>query len=146
MVLEGGGANAMRVYGPNGTALAAAPSTARRASGGAFTVTEDGAPRSSNSAGSLRAISTIDALIALQGVEDPTERRKRAVAKGRNALDVLDALKLGLLDGGVDQSMLARLRVASEGLTETSGDAGLDVVLSEIDLRVAVELAKAGIR
>mgnify|MGYP006262766703 CR=1 FL=1 len=51
----------MRVYGPNGTALAAAPSTARRASGGAFTVTEDGAPRSSNSAGSLRAISTIDA-------------------------------------------------------------------------------------
>src|SRR6476469_9435427 len=111
MVLEGGGANAMRVYGPNGTALAAAPSTARRASGGAFTVTEDGAPRSSNSAGSLRAISTIDALIALQGVEDPTERRKRAVAKGRNALDVLDALKLGVLDGSVDQSMLSRLKV-----------------------------------
>jgi len=136
----------MRVYGPNGTALAAAPSTARRASGGAFTVTEDGAPRSSNSAGSLRAISTIDALIALQGVEDPTERRKRAVAKGRNALDVLDALKLGVLDGSVDQSMLSRLKVASEGLTDTSGDAGLDVVLGEIGLRVAVELAEAGVR
>ena len=136
----------MRVYGPNGTALAAAPSTARRASGGAFTVTEDGAPRSSNAAGSLRAISTIDALIALQGVEDPTERRKRAVAKGRNALDVLDALKLGVLDGSVDQSMLSRLKVASEGLTDTSGDAGLDVVLGEIGLRVAVELAKAGVR
>ncbi|MGE5162630.1 MAG: flagellar assembly protein FliX [Sphingobacteriales bacterium] len=30
---------------------------------------------------SLRAISTVDALIALQGVEDPTERKKRAVAK-----------------------------------------------------------------
>lgn len=136
----------MRVYGPNGTALAAAPSTARRASGGAFTVTEDDAPRSSNAAGSLRATSTIDALIALQGVEDPTERRKRAVAKGRNALDVLDALKLGVLDGSVDQSMLSRLKVASEGLTDTSGDAGLDVVLGEIDLRVAVELAKAGVR
>jgi len=59
---------------------------------------------------------------------------------------VLDTLKLGLLDGGVDQSIFARLRVASEGLTETSGDAGLDLVLSEIDLRVAVELAKAGVR
>ena len=103
-------------------------------------------PRNSTSAASLRAISTVDVLIALQGVEDPTERKKRAVAKGRNALDVLDALKLGLLDGGVDQSTLARLRVASEGLTETSGDARLDLVLSEIDLRVAVELAKAGIR
>ena len=75
-----------------------------------------------------------------------TERRKRAVAKGRNALDVLDALKLGVLDGSVDQSMLSRLKVASEGLTDTSGDVGLDVVLGEIDLRVAVELAKAGVR
>ena len=55
--------------------------------------------REFNGAASLRAISTLDALIALQGVEDPTERKKRAVAKGRNALDVLDALKLGLLDG-----------------------------------------------
>ena len=96
--------------------------------------------------GGLRAISTVDALIALQGMQDPTETQKRAVAKGRSALDVLDSLKLGLLDGSVDQSTLARLKVASEGLTETSGDVGLDVVLSEIDLRVAVELAKAGIR
>ena len=84
--------------------------------------------------------------MALQGVEDPAERKKRAVAKGRNALDVLDALKLGLLDGSVDGSTLARLKVAAEGLTEGSGDSGLDTVLGEIDLRVAVELAKAGIR
>jgi hypothetical protein len=94
----------------------------------------------------LRAISTVDALIALQGVDDPKERKKRALVKGRNALDVLDSLKLGLLDGSVDQSTLARLKVVSEGLTETSGDTGLDGVLGEIDLRVAVELAKAGVR
>ena len=94
----------------------------------------------------MRAISTVDALIALQGVDDPKERKKRALVKGRNALDVLDTLKLGLLDGSVDQSTLARLKVASEGLTEMSGDSGLDVVLGEIDLRVAVELAKAGVR
>ena len=136
----------MRIYGPNGTALAATQTTARRPAGGSFSVSEQDVPRNSTSATSLRAISTVDVLIALQGVEDPTERKKRAVAKGRNALDVLDALKLGLLDGGVDQSTLARLRVASEGLTEASGDVGLDLVLGEIDLRVAVELAKAGIR
>jgi hypothetical protein len=74
----------------------------------------------------LRAISTVDALIALQGADDPKERKKRVLVKGRNALDVLDTLKLGLLDGSVDQSTLARLKVASEGLTERSGDAGLD--------------------
>jgi hypothetical protein len=136
----------MRVYGPNGTALANAPAAARRTAGGTFTVSEQDAPRSTPAAGTLRAISTVDALIALQGVEDPTERKKRAVAKGRNALDVLDALKLSLLDGTVDSSTLARLKVASEGLTEQSGDAALDTVLGEIDLRVAVELAKAGIR
>ena len=92
-------------------------------------------------------ISTIDALIALQGVEDPTQRRKRAVAKGRTALDVLDALELRacLMEASIS-SMLSRLKVASEGLTDASGDAGLDVVLGEIDLRVAVELAKAGVR
>ena len=136
----------MRIYGPNGTALAATPAATRRTAGGSFSVTEQEVPRNSTAAGSLRAISTVDALIALQGLEDPTERKKRAVAKGRNALDVLDTLKLGLLDGSVDQSMIARLRIASEGLAETSGDAGLDVVLSEIGLRVAVELAKAGVR
>jgi hypothetical protein len=136
----------MRINGPNGAALANAPAGARRAANGTFTLGEQEAPRNAAAAGSLRAISTVDALIALQGVETPTERKKRAVAKGRNALDVLDTLKLGLLDGSVDQSTLARLKVAAEGLTEGTGDSGLDTVLGEIDLRVAVELAKAGIR
>lgn len=136
----------MRIYGPNGTALAAAPTTTRRAAGGSFRVSEDAEPRGTSAAGSLRSISTLDALIALQGVEDPTERRKRAVAKGRHALDVLDRLKLGLLDGSVDAPMLARLKVAADGLSEETGDPGLDSLMGEIDLRVAVELAKAGIR
>jgi hypothetical protein len=136
----------MRVYGPNGTALAAKPSSARRTGGGTFTVSEQDSPRNAGAASSLRSISTVDVLLALQGVEDPTERKKRAVAKGRNALDVLDKLKVSLLDGSVDQSTLFRLKVASEGLAEQSGDPGLDEVLSQIDLRVAVELAKAGIR
>ena len=136
----------MRIYGPNGAALATAPPAARRAASGSFTVSEQETPRSPAAAGALRSISTLDALMALQGVEDPAERKKRAVAKGRNALDVLDQLKLGLLDGSVDGSTLARLKVASEGLTEATGDQGLDTVLGEIDLRVAVELAKVGIR
>ncbi len=136
----------MRIYGPNGAALATAPATARRTAGGTFTVSEQESPRNSTAASSLRSISNVDGLIALQGVEDPTERKKRAVVKGRKALDLLDALKLGVLDGSLDGAMLARLKVASEGLTEATGDPGLDAVLGEIDLRVAVELAKAGIR
>ncbi|HEY1474447.1 MAG TPA: flagellar assembly protein FliX [Pseudolabrys sp.] len=136
----------MRIYGMNGTALASAPASARRSAGGSFTVSEQETPRNAAAASSLRAVSTVDALIALQGVEDPRERKKRAVVRGRKALDVLDTLKLGLLDGSVDGSMLSRLKVAAEGLTEETGDPGLDAVLGEIELRVAVELAKAGIR
>ena len=136
----------MRIYGANGTALAARPGAARRSAGGSFNVSEDTASHATGQSAGLRAISTLDALLALQGVEDATEKKKRAVTKGRNALDVLDRLKVGLLDGSLDQSTLARLKVASEGLTEESGDPGLDEVMSAIDLRVAVELAKAGVQ
>lgn len=136
----------MRIYGPNGAALANAPASARRAAGGKFSVSDGEAPRNSNAASSLRSVSTLDALMALQGVDDRIERKKRLVAKGRKALDVLDDLKVAVLDGTLDPSTLARLKIAAEGLTEGSGDAGLDQVLGEIDLRVAVELAKAGIR
>lgn len=134
----------MRIYGSNGAALATARATTRRSAGGTFALSDEEDTRQPGATASLRAISSVDALIALQGVDDATERRKRAVAKGRNALDVLDRLKLSLLDGSVDGTTLARLKVAAEGLTDETGDASLDAVMHEIDLRVAVELAKAG--
>jgi class II flagellar assembly regulator FliX len=134
----------MRIYGSNGAALASAPASARRAVAGGFTLDGQDPARQQGAASSLRAISSLDALLALQGIEDFKERRKRAVVKGRNALDALDALKIGLLDGSVDTGTLSRLKVAAEGLTEETGDASLNAVMHEIDLRVAVELAKAG--
>ena len=93
----------------------------------------------------LRTLGGIDALIALQGIENPLERRRRAVKQGARALDALDELKLGLLSGGIDQATLLRLKAAAADLMQGSGDDGLDRLLGEIDLRVAVELAKAGI-
>ncbi len=135
----------MRIQATNGTALAAKASAAPRIAAGSFSVAELEAQRGAAAATNLRAISTVDALLALQGVEDVRERRKRAVAKGRNALDLLDQLKIAMLDGTLDTSTLARLKVVADGLTDSSGDPGLDSVLSEIDLRVAVELAKAGV-
>ncbi len=134
----------MRVTGPNGTALASGPSVSRRSSGGAFTLSEPSQPQAQNAAVALRTLGGIDALIALQGVEDPLERRHRAVKHGRRALDALDELKIGLLAGTLDQGTLLRLKAVAADLKDGSGDTGLDQVLSEIDLRVAVELAKAG--
>jgi hypothetical protein len=69
----------------------------------------------------------------------------RAVKHGRRALDALDELKLALLSGTLETSALLRLKTVATDLKEGSGDEKLDQVLGEIELRVAVELAKAGI-
>jgi hypothetical protein len=136
----------MRINGTNGAAAAKAPASAQRTAGGGFSVSEQADARQPAAAGSLRTISTLDALLALQGIEDFTVRKKRAVAKGRNALDALDSLKAGLLGGTLDGATLARLKVAADGLTEETGDAHLDELMRQIDLRLAVELAKTGAR
>ncbi len=135
----------MRVTGPNGTALASTPAATKRTGGGTFSLAETSTPQAQNPVVALRTLGGIDALIALQGIEDPTERRRRAVKHGRRALDALDELKLGLLAGSLDQGTLLRLKAVAGDLKDGSGDERLDQVLSEIDLRVAVELAKAGI-
>jgi len=135
----------MRVYGPNGTAVATSPPSSRRTAGGAFVPAEAHSPQPQNPAVALRTLGGIDALIALQGIEEPAERRRRAVKHGRRALDALDELKLSLLAGSLDQGTLLRLKTVAADLKDGSGDERLDAVLAEIDLRVAVELAKAGI-
>jgi hypothetical protein len=136
----------MRIYGPNGTTLGTPASGTRRTSSTGFSLPEDVASATESRATlAPKATANIDALIALQGIEeDPAERRRRSVARGKGALDVLDQLKLGLLSGNLDSSTMARLRDAAANLKSSSGDPGLDAVLSEIELRVEVELAKAG--
>ena len=135
----------MRIYGPNGTTLGSPAANTRRTSSSSFALPEETTSSSETRAMSApKAAPNIDALLAMQGIEDPTERRKRSVQRGRGALDVLDDLKIGLLAGNLNASTVSRLRDAAANLKSSSGDPGLDAVLSEIELRVEVELAKAG--
>ena len=134
----------MRIYGPNGTTLGSPATNARRTSSTGFTLPDAASTPESRSTVAPKAAGNIDALLALQGIEDPLERRKRSVQRGKGALDVLDDLKIGLLSGNFDASTVSRLRDAAANLKSSSGDPGLDAVLAEIELRVEVELAKAG--
>ena len=134
----------MRIYGPNGTSVVANAPQARRSGAGTFALDSKEPARPAGAPPAAKTIGSIDALIALQGVEDATERRRRAVKRGRLALDALDELKIGLLAGTLDTAALARLKSAVGGLAEVSGDHALDSVLAEISLRVEVELAKFG--
>ena len=92
----------MRIVGPNAASVAASAAPARRAGGGTFSVSERETPRRRPPTWASARIGGIDALMALQGVDDPTERRRRAVKRGRGALDALDDLKLGVLSGQLD--------------------------------------------
>jgi hypothetical protein len=136
---------AMRIYGPNGTTLGSPAANVRRTSSSGFSLPDDAAATSETRASvAPKASANIDALLAMQGIEDPVEKRKRSVQRGKGALDVLDDLKIGLLSGNFDASTVSRLRDAAANLKSSSGDPGLDAVLAEIELRVEVELAKAG--
>ncbi len=132
----------MRIQGPNRTAAAATSPSTRRAAAGGFTLSEAETPRAAAAPAALRTVGGIDALIALQGLEDPTERRRQALKRGRVALDALDELKIGLLGGTLAQATLNKLKSAAAFLKDGSGEAGLDSLLGEIELRVEVEIAK----
>jgi len=135
----------MRITGPNGTTLGSQSSNVRRTGSGEFSLPDAASATETRATLAPKASAGIDALLALQGIEeDPVERRKRSVQRGKRALDVLDDLKISLLSGKFDSATVGRLREAASNLKASSGDPGLDSLLSEIELRVEVELAKAG--
>ena len=122
----------MRIYGPSGASIGTPAANSRRTSGSGFSLPDTSTTAESRAASAPKSVANIDALLALQGVEDPTERRKKAVRRGRTALDVLDDLKLGLIVGTLDNATVQRLRSAATELKSSSGDPGLDQVLAEI--------------
>lgn len=132
----------MRIYGSNATAKVATAAGTRRGASRGFSVDQGEAPKSTAPAAALRTIGGIDALIALQGEDDPAARKRRAVKRGRTALDALDELKIEVLGGSLGPSTLMRLKSATADLRDASGDDQLDSVLAEIELRLEVEIAK----
>ncbi|MGF1464363.1 MAG: flagellar assembly protein FliX [Maricaulaceae bacterium] len=88
------------------------------------------------------AIASIDALIALQAGGDFREARKRATQRANSLLDVLEDIKIGLLEGGVPEGKLLLLLNVLRTQRDDVGDGALDSVLDEVELRAHVELAK----
>lgn len=137
----------MKVTGPSGTS----PSVSARptASGGGFSLQQTssaGQASAAQTAPAASSLANVSALMVLQGVESATERRRRAVRRGGGLLDRLDALKLTLLSGEGDEAEIERL---ARGLREErprDDDPALNGLLDQIDLRAAVELAKAEVR
>ena len=137
----------MKVTGPSGPS---APQGARpaRAAGG-FSVPSTGGAASAAAtaaAAGVSGVAGVSALMALQGVEDATERRRRAIRRGGGLLDRLDELKLALLSGEAGEGALDRLCRSLREERPVDLDPALNSLLAQIDLRAAVELAKADLR
>ncbi len=90
----------------------------------------------------VSTVGSIDALIALQQVDEPLGRRRRAVGRAGRLLDLLEGVKLKLLDGDPDEGDLQRLAAAVREQRAATQDPGLEALLDQIETRAAVELAK----
>ena len=135
----------MRISGPrntNGVNGGKAPS--KKSSGASFSLPSEGAASSNTSVKASGSIGSLDAILALQEVEDATTGRKKAVRRGFRMLDLLDEIKLGLLAGQLPKSQLERLVTVVSDTEPESSDPNLSHVLAEIELRARVELAKFG--
>mgnify|MGYP002701155056 FL=1 len=85
------------------------------------------------------------ALQGVEGVDGPQERRRRAIRRGSRLLDRREALKLAQLAGQGGAEALSALSLTGREERPDAEDAGLNAVLDQVDLRVAVELAKAAV-
>jgi hypothetical protein len=136
----------MKVGGSNGVGSAQGPSGlgAKPVAGGFSIASPDGAQETQASArlASTLGVGSIDALLALQEVGGPTERRRKAVRRAGIILDVLDDVKLAVLDGGIAPATLGRLIEAVRQERGRTGDTGLESLLDEIETRAEVEMAK----
>ena len=118
-----------------------APSASRRASGAGSEgfALPTGETKAAASAAPSSSVAAVSGLLALQF--EGGSRRQRQTRRAAAALDTLDRLQAALLSGGESGADLSQL-AAHLADREPTGDAGLDAVIREIDVRAAVEIAK----
>ncbi len=125
------------------TAAGKSGATGRGGMSAAFVPAGAESPARTAAASPSAPVAALDAILALQSVGDPLTARRKAVRRGHDLLDELDAMKADLLVGRVSPARLDAMLETVTTLRERT-EPGLDAVLDEIELRVVVELAKHG--
>jgi Class II flagellar assembly regulator len=125
------------------TSVSSRSGVSRSAGGGGFFVADDAATARAAGAQPMAATAGIEALLALQAVEDPLFAKRKAVKRGNALLDALESIKADLLLGQVSEGRLNQL-MALIGQARERNLPELDGLLDDIELRARVELAKFG--
>ncbi len=135
----------IRVSGAGAGAPAAGPRRTGKASGG-FRIGGAKAAGATASAASVAPTETLSALIALQSdASDDRPSRAKSLVAAQRVLDLLDRLRMGLLDGGVSiDDLNALASAAASRPKEIVNDVALAALYDDIALRARVELAKRG--
>lgn len=121
------------------------PAGAARGAGSAGPAFQPSRATEARKAGAARApvaVGSLDAIVALQAVDDASERRRKAVWQGSEVLDRLEEIKIAILSGQLSRARLAGLQAVVRRYEEQDLDPELADLLRQIDLRARVELAK----
>ncbi len=85
---------------------------------------------------------SLGSLLALQEISEEERKRERLIKQGKTMLDALERLRQQLLIGEIPMQMLPELATSLAAQKETVLDPHLLGIIEDIELRVAVELAK----
>lgn len=134
----------MKISGTSstGSISSAKSKSAKKAGGQSFSVDTQTQTKAAVNTQGASSIQSVDAILALQSVGDFTEARKRATERAFDMLDVLDELKLALLEGGLPRAKLEALMKLLQTRRDDTNDEQLEAALNEVETRAAVELAK----
>lgn len=100
--------------------------------------------------GGAAPLAPVDALLSLQEVPDATDGRSKGLARANEMLDLLEEIRKGILLGAIDGPKLRVLADLARNQRlnndeSLKSDPRLREILSEIELRSEVELAKLGL-
>jgi hypothetical protein len=136
----------MKVSGPSGPQ---GPSKSK----GKGRAGEDGAsfgsfvasgPQSAAPSQATSSIAQLDALLAIQGAEDPAARaaKKRMRERSTTILSELDKIRMAMLGGTLTIGHMIDVADVVASHRERIMDPAMTAIMDEIDLRAQVELAK----
>jgi len=97
---------------------------------------------SASEASDVSATASLSGLLALQEISEEERRKQRLVKQGKNMLDTLEDLRQKLLIGEIPSHLLGDLERSLSAQKEGISDPHLLMIIEDIELRVAVELAK----
>lgn len=87
-------------------------------------------------------VSISQAIIGIQEVDWEEQSRKENTQRGHQLLDMLEAVRTGLLIGRISLQQLHSLQQTMAKKKSTVNDPRLAAIIQEIEVRAAVELAK----